>query len=147
MFEEVLNFPCPCCKEIISERAAECKYCQAPVDKGIARMLGERQKKVNQAYSDANYLKSAAVAMWVFMGIGVIPLVPLVDWGFLVTFILVIVMVIRWQLRFDDIKSSDPDYLKARRAKNLALVLWIVAIPVGFYVAPFVEEAITLPLW
>jgi hypothetical protein len=147
MFDQDLNFPCPSCKEIISERMLNCKFCAAPVDRGIARMLGERQQQVNQAYSDATYIKSAAVVMWGFLGVSVIPLVPLVDWGFLATFILVIAMIIRWQLRFNNIVTSDTDYLKAKRAKNLALVLWVVAIPVGFFVAPLVEEAIKLPLW
>lgn len=147
MFSETMRFPCPSCKEIINDRMEECKYCGAPVDKDIAQMLGERQAEANQSYSDASYLKSAAVIMWGFLGISFIPLVPLVHWCFLVTFVIVIVLAIRWQLRFNDLNTSDPDYAKARRAKNLALVLWLAALPVYFVVQPLVEDAIRPKLW
>ena len=122
---------------------AECKYCHAPVDEGIAEMLGEAQGKVNEACSDAGYLKAAAAGMWVFLGICFIPLVPLVWWCFVVTFVLVIVLVVRWQLKFDDLNTSDADYAKARRAKNIAFLLWLAAIPVAFLLMPLVMEAIT----
>jgi hypothetical protein len=121
----------------------ECKYCQAPVDVGIAGMLAETQGKVNQACSDASYLKAAAVGMWVFLGICFIPLVPLVQWCFPVTFVVVIVLIIRWQLKFNDLNTSDVDYAKARRVKNVAFILWLAAIPVGFLLMPMVVDSIT----
>ena len=55
--------------------------------------------------------------------------------GFFIIFVVVIVLVVRWQLRFSHLNTSDPDYAKARRSKNLAFVLWLVALvalPVGF---------------
>jgi hypothetical protein len=34
--------------------------------------------------------------------------------------------------------TNDADYLKARRSWRLSLVLWIVAIPIGFIIRPLV---------
>jgi|ERR1700749_962014 hypothetical protein len=132
MLDDTLRFPCPSCKEIINDRMEQCRFCGAPVDKGIAQMLAETQSKVNQAYSDASYLKTAAFVMWGFLAVSLIPFVPLVFYGFVITFFVVIVLIVRWQLRFSSINTSDPDYSKARRSKNLALVLWLVALPSGF---------------
>jgi len=132
LLNDTLRFPCPSCKEIINDKMEQCRFCGAPVDKGVAQLLAERQSKVNQAYSDASYLKTAAFVMWGFLAVSLIPFVPLVYYGFVVTFIVVIVLIIRWQLRFSNINTSDPDYAKARRSKNLALILWLVALPSGF---------------
>jgi hypothetical protein len=68
------------------------------------------------------------------MGLSFIPYVPLVGWGFLVTFIVVLVLLIRWQVRFGSLVTNDADYLKARRSWRLSLVLWVVAILLGFIV-------------
>ena len=133
MFEQTRSFPCPSCKEIINDRAERCKYCDAPIDKGIAQFAAEVQSKVNQAYSDASYLKTAAYLMWSFLAVSLIPFVPWVVYAFLFTFLAVIVMIIRWQLVFSNINTSDPDYKKAIRSKNIAFMLWLAAIPVGFF--------------
>ncbi len=143
MFEQTRPFPCPSCKEIISGKMTRCKYCHAPVDVGIAGMLAETQRKVNQACSDASYLKTSAIAMWVLLGVCFVPLLPLVEWCFLVTFVVVFVLTVRWQLKFNDLNTGDPDYIRARRAKNVAFVLWLAAIPVGFLIMPLVKEAIS----
>jgi cytosine/uracil/thiamine/allantoin permease len=76
--------------------------------------------------------------MWVFLGLSFIPILPLVGWGFLIIFIAVLVMIIRWQVTFSGVITNDPDYEKARRTKNLALILWLVALPTGFIVRPLV---------
>jgi hypothetical protein len=68
------------------------------------------------------------------MGLSYIPFVPLVGWGFLVTFIVVLVLLIRWQVKFGSLVTNDADYLKGRRSWRLSLVLWLVAIPLGFIV-------------
>src|SRR3954470_2114588 len=108
MFDKILNFPCPSCKEIISERATECRFCGAPVDKGIARHIGEIQQRANRAFSDAGYVKNAAFLMWALLAVSLIPFVPWVSWAFLFTFVAVIVLIVRWQLMFGNINSSDP---------------------------------------
>jgi len=42
--------------------------------------------------------------------------------------------LIRWQVRFGSLVTNDADYLKARRSWRLSLVLWVVAILLGFIV-------------
>lgn len=128
------TFRCPNCNEMINDSMTQCRYCNVPVDPAVAQLIAERQEKANQSYSDASFLRTAVVAMYVFMGLSYIPYVPLVGWGFLVTFIVVLVLLIRWQVRFGSLVTNDADYLKARRSWRLSLVLWVVAILLGFIV-------------
>lgn len=129
---ETHTFPCPNCNEIINDSMRECKYCHAPIDPQAARAAGELQARVNQACSDASYTKTAAYLMLVFMGLNLIPFIPLVSWGFVFTFIAVIVMIIRWQAKFGGLQTQDLDYKTAKLSRNIALVLWIIVIPVSF---------------
>jgi len=128
------TFRCPNCNEMINDSMTQCRYCNVPVDPAVAQLIAERQEKANQSYSDASYLRTAVVAMYVFMGLSYIPYVPLVGWGFLVTFIIVLVLLIRWQVKFGSLVTNDADYLKARRSWRLSLVLWLAAIVLGFIV-------------
>ena len=128
------TFRCPNCNEMINDSMTQCRYCNVPVDPAVAQLIAERQEKANQSYSDASFLRTAVVALYVFMGLSYIPYVPLVGWGFLVTFIVVLVLLIRWQVRFGSLVTNDADYLKARRSWRLSLVLWVVAILLGFIV-------------
>ena len=135
------TFPCPSCNQIIREDSTVCRFCSAPIDPAAAQLIAERQEKANQAYSDASYLRTATIAMYVFMAISFIPFVPLVGWAFLATFVVVLVLLIRWLARFGKLVTNDADYLKARRSWRLSLVLWIVAIPIGFIIRPLVYLA------
>jgi formate hydrogenlyase subunit 3/multisubunit Na+/H+ antiporter MnhD subunit len=64
--------------------------------------------------------------------------VPWVSWGFLFTFLAVIVMLVRWYLKYGEINTSDPDYQKARSWIYLAGILWLAALPVAFIIRPFI---------
>src|SRR5678816_930243 len=123
---------------MINDSMTVCRYCSAPVDPVAAQLIAERQEKANQAYSDASYLRTAVVAMYVFMALSSIPYIPAVGWGFLITFFVVLVLLIRWLVKFGRLVTNDADYLKARRSWRLSLVLWLVAIPLGFIVRPLV---------
>ena len=103
---------------------------------GDSPQQAEVQSKVNQACNDASYMRIAASAMFVFLGLSLIPFIPFVFWGFLLAFFLILILGIRWLVSFNALPTSDPDYLKARRSKNVALILWVVAIPVGFIIRP-----------
>ena len=139
MFSQPRTFRCPNCNEMINDQMQQCRFCSVSLDAGIVALVAERQEKANQAYSDASYLKTAAIAMFVFLGLSLIPFIPLVYWGFLVTFVLVLVMLIRWQLNFGKLLTNDADYKLAKRSKNLALILWLAAIPLGFILRPLVD--------
>lgn len=128
------TFRCLNCNEMINDSMTQCRYCNVPVDPGVAQLIAERQEKANQSYSDASFLRTAVVAMFMFMGLSYVPYVPLVGWGFLVTFVVVLVLLIRWQMKFGSLVTNDADYLKARRSWRLSLVLWLVAILIGFIV-------------
>lgn len=133
------TFPCPGCNEIISDAAQVCRYCSAPIDKQAAEVAAELQSKVNQACSDASYLKITAVAMFSFVNLSLIPFLPLVYFGFIFTFFAVIVMALRWQQKFGRLQTNDPDYAIARRAKNIAMLLWVLALPIGFVLRPLLS--------
>jgi hypothetical protein len=138
------TFRCLNCNEMINDSMTVCRYCSAAIDPVAAQMVAERQEKANQAYSDASYLRTAVIAMYVLLGISFIPFVPFVGWAFLATFVVVLVLLIRWQARFYRLVTNDADYLKARRSWRLSLVLWIVAIPIGFIIRPLVYLAFAL---
>jgi len=127
------TFRCLNCNEMINDSMTQCRYCNVAVDPVVAQLVAERQEKANQSYSDASFLRTAVVAMFVFMGLSYIPFVPLVGWGFFVTFIVVLVLLIRWQVKFGRLVTNDADYLKARRSWRLSLVLWLL-VPLIFIV-------------
>ena len=136
MLTQPQTFACPNCKEIINDSMAHCRYCNAPVDPQAAAEAASVQARVNQACSDASYLKTAALVMWAFLGLSFIPFVPLVGWAFLFTFVAVLVLIVRWQLKFGRVKTDDPDYPRAKRSKNLAALLWLGAFFLDFIIRP-----------
>ena len=130
MLTQPQTFPCPNCNEIINDQMEKCRFCSVPIDKDAAVVAAELQSKVNQACSDASYLKTAAVAMFIFLGLSLVPFLPLVFWGFVLTFFIVLVMLVRWQIKFSGLQTNDPDYRQAKRSRNLALLLWLAAVVV-----------------
>jgi hypothetical protein len=132
------TFRCLNCNEMIDDSMTQCRYCNVTVDPVVARRFAERQEQANQSYVNASYLRTAVGAMYVFMVLSFVPFVPLVGWGFLATFIVVLVLLIRWLVKFGRLVTNDANYLKARRSWRLSLVLWLVAIPLGFIVRPLV---------
>lgn len=143
MLNQPRTFNCPSCNEVINDSMDVCRFCSAPIDKEAALAAGEIQSRVNQAVSDASYLRTAALTMIAFMGLSFIPFVPLVGWGFLITFFVVLVLLVRWYVKYLSIDTKDPDYVKARRAAVLALVLWLVALIIGFIVRVVLAAVLT----
>jgi hypothetical protein len=128
---ETYTFPCPNCNEIINDSMRECKYCHAPIDPQAARAAGELQARVNQACSDASYTATAAYVMFGFLALDILPIPFIPFWlAYLLTFFAVIIMVVRWQAKFGGLQTRDPDYKRALFSRNVALVLWLVAMPV-----------------
>ena len=130
---------CPACNEMINDSMTQCRYCSTPVDPAVAAMIADQQEKTNRACSDASYLKTAAIAMFVFLGLSFVPFLPIVYWGFVITFVVVLVLLILWQVRFGSLVTNDPDYQRARRSKNIALILLLVAAPLGFIIRPLLD--------
>ncbi|MFY9619888.1 MAG: zinc ribbon domain-containing protein [Pyrinomonadaceae bacterium] len=139
MLDQVRTFRCPNCNEMISDRMKECPYCKVTLDAAIVELVAERQEKTNRACSDASFLRTSAMAMFVFLGISFIPLLGLAYYGFLITFVAVLVMLIRWQAKFGELITNDEDYKLAKRSRNITLILWLIAIPVGLVARPLFD--------
>ena len=138
MFAAPRTFRCPNCHEMINDSMTQCRFCSVPVDPGVAQLIADRQEKANQAYSDASYLRTAAIAMYVFFGLSMVPLLGFAFWAFLLTLFVVIVLVIRWQIRYRGLITDDADYKKARRSWWISLVL-LMGVPVIFVVRVVIE--------
>jgi hypothetical protein len=107
-----------------------CRFCSAPVDPQAASAAAEIQSRVNRACSDASFLRTAAAAMFVLLALSVVPFISLITYlGFIIIFFVVLVLIIRWQIKFSRLQTADVDYQRAKRMRNLALILWLVAIP------------------
>jgi len=135
MLAQPQTFPCPNCKEIINDSMAQCRYCDAPVDPRAAAEAAALQSRVNQACSDASYLKTAALVMWALLGVSlVIPVFSFqVFLGFVATLVVVLVLIVRWHTKFNRLRTDDPDYPRAKRSKNLAFLLWLGALFVTLF--------------
>jgi hypothetical protein len=138
MFEQVLSFPCPNCKEIINDRMSECRFCGVPIDKGIAQRIAETQQRVNRAYSDSGYIRNAAFLMWGLLGISLVPFVPWVGLASQITFVALLVLIIRWYVKYGDVITSDADYQSARRSIYLSTAMLLAAVPTYFIIKPLI---------
>ena len=123
---------------MINDSMTQWRFCSVPVDPGVAQLIADRQEKANHAYSDASYLRTAAIAMYLFFGLSMAPLLGFAFWGFLLTLFVVIVLVIRWQIRYRDLITEDADYKKARRSWWISLAL-LLGVPVIFVVRVVIE--------
>jgi hypothetical protein len=136
------TFHCPNCNEMINESATKCRLCSLPIDPGVAELIAGRQQKVNEACSDASFLRRTAMAMYVFLAFAFV--FPFTYWGFLITFWTGLVLEIRWQVKFGELITNDPDYAKARRSKNISLLLLLTGLPLGILTNPFLADVINM---
>jgi hypothetical protein len=133
------TFRCPNCNEMINDSMTQCRYCSVPVDPAVAALIAERQEKANHAYSDASFLRTAAFAMYAFLGLSWTPLLPLIFFfGFVIVFVVVLVLLIRWQIRYANLITDDPDYKSAKKSWWISLAL-LIGIPVIFIVRIVIE--------
>src|SRR5208283_2229058 len=59
-------FPCPNCQETINTSMQVCSFCSAPIDPAAAAAAAQQFARVNQACSDASYLKIMAGSAFTF---------------------------------------------------------------------------------
>ena len=127
-------FECPNCKETIDSAERQCRFCSAPIDPGVAEKAAKTLAKVNQACSDASFMKTAAIALLAFFGMMFVPLVSWYGtWGCLFLFVAVLVMAVRWWLRFWRIETEDDDFIRARR--TVAVISALLFFPVIRFVS------------
>jgi Ca2+/Na+ antiporter len=127
-------FECPHCKETIDSAETQCRFCSAPIDPAVAEKAAKTLARVNQACSDASFMRTAAIAL---LGTFAMMFVPLVSWygtwGCLILFVAVLVMVLRWWLRFWSIETEDEDFVRARR--TVAVISALLFFPVIRFVS------------
>jgi hypothetical protein len=130
--------PCPNCKETINTSMQVCPFCSAPIDHDAAEASADAFAKVNQACSDASYLKimaGTALTFWLLRFVPFLSLIGIV--GFIFLEIAIPVMAIRWWVKFGSVRTDDPDFSRARRTTMLVgigAVLVILIVEIGSFV-------------
>ena len=120
-------FPCPRCNQTIDTAAVQCPFCSAPIDPKLAEAAADRMAKVNQACSDASYLRIMAGSMLVFLLLSFLPLVGFVAMiGFYFLVVAVPIMMIRWWVKFGSLTSDDSDWGRAKRTVLIATGIWSI---------------------
>jgi hypothetical protein len=66
-------FECPVCKRTIDASSTKCRFCSATIDPAAAELAAEKMAKVNQACSDASFLRTMALAILAFLGFMFVP--------------------------------------------------------------------------
>jgi hypothetical protein len=96
--------------------------------------------KVNQACSDASFVKTAAGAILVAFAFRFVPIVSgLGSLAFMVLLIAVPGMAIRWWIKFSGIQTDEADFRRAKKTVGaigipvtIVLLAVLVLIAVGF---------------
>ncbi len=113
----------------------QCRFCNAPVDAIAAIAAADKFAEVNQAISDASYVRVMAGTEMTFFFLRFVPfLAGLGGLGFLLLMFALPGLTLRWWLKFGKLRSTDAEFLEARRktvlfgagGSILFFVLWIV---------------------
>jgi len=124
-------FECPNCKQTIDTSATQCRFCSALIDPVAAHAAAERMARINQACSDASFLRTAAISILVFIGVMFIPFMGLLGLvGYYFLLIAVPFLTIRWCIKFHGTRTDDPDFRHAR--VTVIVISVLVAIPIFF---------------
>lgn len=138
-------FQCPQCKQTIDTSALQCRFCSATIDPAEAELAATAMARLNQACSDASYLKSAAVAMLVFFLLNFVPILNLLGLcGFYFLLFAIPVWAIAWWVRFWNIKTEDADFRRARWTTLLIgvpIAIWLLNVLVGLIGRVFIHAA------
>lgn len=122
-------FECPNCKQTIDASATQCRFCSATIDSGEAQRAAQEMAKINQACSDASYLRTAAISIFVFIGIMFIPFMSLLGVvGYYFLLVAVPFLSIRWWIKFHQIQADDSDFRRAR--KTVIIISVLILLPI-----------------
>ena len=108
-------FECPVCKQTIDASSTQCRFCSAAIDPAAAKAAAEKMARVNQACSDASFLRTMAISIFVFLGVMFIPFMSLLGvCGYYFLMLAVPIMTVRWWIKFHGIRADDHDFKRAR---------------------------------
>jgi hypothetical protein len=125
---EIRVFECPSCNQTINTSMQQCPFCSAPVDALAAESAANALSKINQACSDASYLKIMTGLLIPFFFLQLVPFLGLAGLvGFWFLRIAIPVMAIRWFLKYGKIQTTDPDFAPAKRT---TLIMGIIGLAV-----------------
>jgi hypothetical protein len=126
---QVRVFQCPHCKETSNTAARQCPFCSTPIDPQAAEAAAEVMAKVNQACSDASYLRITAGSMAAFFGLSLLPIVATIGyWGLTFLVFAIPVLAIRWWIRFGSIRTDDSGFRAAKRATLVSIGIWALGL-------------------
>lgn len=130
-------FECPNCKETIDAKAEACRFCGVKVNHEAALKSALLLAKVNQACSDASYMRSTTFTLPVFFCLRFVPFISFVGTiGFIGLLIGIPIWALIWWRKYAGIGSQDADYVKARRTVMLTGI-FVPILLVIFVIAPF----------
>jgi hypothetical protein len=137
-FDPVRVLQCPNFKETIDASALQCRFCLAAIDPVAAQAAADVMAKVNQACSDASFLKTAGGAILVAFAMRFVPIVSgLGNMAFFVLLMAVPAMAIRWWFKFSRIKTDEADFTRAKKtviAIGMPSTILLLALLVLFVV-------------
>jgi hypothetical protein len=146
--EEAVNvLPCPNCRATINTSMQQCPFCSALIDHSAAITSAEAFAKVNEACSDASYMKgtfglaffSLIVLKFLHFRISLrvggfdnVPFLGLITL-LVFTFLLLVVagMAIRWWIKFGSIVPDDREFAGGRKNVRLIGMAAVALIPVA----------------
>jgi hypothetical protein len=118
--------PCPNCRQTINTSMRECPFCSTAIDHSAAEADAEAFSKVNQAISDASYLKIMGVTAGAFFLMRFVMFISLIGAvGFWFLEVAIPFMSIRWWIKYASIKTDD---LEFSRARGTALLVGIGSV-------------------
>lgn len=109
-------FQCLHCNETIDSSAEACRFCGSRVDHEAALKAAAVLSKVNQACSDATYMRSTALALPVFFVLRFLPIVSMIGLvGFYGLLFAVPIWALIWWLRYGNLNfTNDAEFARAR---------------------------------
>ena len=132
VFDPVRLLQCPSCKETIDASSQQCRFCLTRIDPVAAQAAADVMAKVNQACSDASFVKTTAWAILVAFAFRFVPIVSgLGSVAFLALLVAVPAMSIRWWVKFAGIATDDSEFRRAKRTvAAIAIPITVVLLAV-----------------
>lgn len=120
-------FPCPNCRETINTTAQTCPFCGTAIDHAAAEHSAAKTARISRAVSDASYIRIMLGLLIPFFLLIFVPLLNLIGVvGFWFLKIAIPVMTVRWWVLYGRIRTTDPDFPKARRTALIVAAVWLV---------------------